>query len=101
MSQAVVDPVELRRFALNLDRFSNELESQMMTIRGQLNNLSQTWRDQEQKIHVRIRTNVVGHQPLPRGGPAARAFPDAQGRTDRRLLASALSAPKGRDGVVY
>jgi WXG100 family type VII secretion target len=49
MSQAVVDPSELRRFAQNLDRFSNELESQMLTIRGQLNNLSQSWRDQEQE----------------------------------------------------
>ncbi len=49
MSQAIVDPIELRRFAQNLDRFSNELESQMLMLKGQLNNLSQTWRDQEQE----------------------------------------------------
>jgi uncharacterized protein YukE len=47
MSQAIVDPNELRRFAQNLDRFSNELESQMLMLRGQLNNLGQSWRDQE------------------------------------------------------
>ncbi len=49
MAQAVVDPIEIRRFAQNLDRFTNELESQMLTLRGQLNSLGETWRDQEQE----------------------------------------------------
>jgi uncharacterized protein YukE len=48
MSQAIVDPHELRRFARNLERFSTELENQMVVLRGQLNNLGQSWRDQEQ-----------------------------------------------------
>jgi len=47
MSQAIVDPEELRRFAHNLERFGNELQNQMLTLRGQLNGLGQSWRDQE------------------------------------------------------
>jgi uncharacterized protein YukE len=47
MSQAIVDPNELRRFAHNLERFSSELQNQMLLLRGQLNGLSRTWRDQE------------------------------------------------------
>jgi uncharacterized protein YukE len=47
MSQAVVDPAELRRFAHNLKRFSTELENSISTLRGQSLTLSQTWRDQE------------------------------------------------------
>jgi WXG100 family type VII secretion target len=47
MAQAIVDPDELRRFAHNLDKFNRELQSQMLVLRGQMKNLSQTWRDQE------------------------------------------------------
>jgi uncharacterized protein YukE len=47
MSQAIVDPNELRRFARNLERFSSELQNQMLLLRGQLLGLGQTWRDQE------------------------------------------------------
>lgn len=47
MSQAIVDPSELRRFAHNLERFSSELQGQMLMLRGQLNGLGQSWRDQE------------------------------------------------------
>ncbi|HEX3724710.1 MAG TPA: WXG100 family type VII secretion target [Pirellulales bacterium] len=47
MSQAIVDPNELRRFAHNLERFSSELQNQMLMLRGQLNGLGQSWRDQE------------------------------------------------------
>ena len=47
MSQAIVDPVELRRFAQNLKRFNGELYNQMSVLRGQLIGLGQTWRDQE------------------------------------------------------
>ena len=48
MSQAVVDPAELRRFAQNLKRFNGELENQLTMIHGQLLGLGQSWRDQEQ-----------------------------------------------------
>jgi hypothetical protein len=52
MSQAIVDPAEVRRFAHNLTRFNNELQSQMVLLRGQLLGLGQTWRDQEQEKFV-------------------------------------------------
>ena len=47
MSQAVVDPGELRRFAHNLKAFTSELQSSSSVLRGQLLSLSQSWRDQE------------------------------------------------------
>lgn len=49
MSQAIVDPLELRRFAQNLKKFNTELEERMTSLMGQLNSLSATWRDQEHK----------------------------------------------------
>jgi uncharacterized protein YukE len=49
MSQAVVDPIELRRFAHNLKQFNQELEERMKSLRGQLQSLGATWRDQEHK----------------------------------------------------
>lgn len=49
MSQAIVDPVELRRFASNLKKFNQELEERMASLRGQLQALGATWRDQEHK----------------------------------------------------
>jgi uncharacterized protein YukE len=47
MSQAIVDPSELRRFALNLKQFNTELQNQMAVLQGQMLNLATTWRDQE------------------------------------------------------
>ena len=47
MSQAVVDPAELKRFANNLKHFSTELQSQMSLLKSQMMNLGQSWRDQE------------------------------------------------------
>lgn len=49
MSQAIVDPVELRRFANNLRRFNSELEERMTALAAQLHALGTTWRDQEHK----------------------------------------------------
>jgi len=49
MSQAIIDPAEVRRFAHNLTRFNTELQNQMTMLRGQLIGLTQTWRDQEQE----------------------------------------------------
>ena len=51
MSQAIVDPAELRRFAHNLKRFSEDLESSMASLHGQMQTLSESWRDQE---HVKF-----------------------------------------------
>ncbi len=47
MSKANVDPAELRRFALDLKRFTDEVESLVGQMHGKMNNLNSTWRDQE------------------------------------------------------
>lgn len=49
MSQAIVDPAELRKFAKDLARFNRDLESLVGGIHGRMRNLEQTWRDQEQR----------------------------------------------------
>ncbi len=49
MSQAIVDPIELRRFANNLRRFNGELEERMTSLAAQLHALGSSWRDQEHK----------------------------------------------------
>ena len=52
MSQAIVDPAELRRFAANLKRFNADLLSGLAGLHGQLVGLGDSWRDQE---HDRFR----------------------------------------------
>ncbi len=52
MSQAIVDPNELRRFAMSLRKFSTELEEQLSSLSSQLHALAGTWRDQEHKKFV-------------------------------------------------
>jgi WXG100 family type VII secretion target len=52
MSQAIVDPNELRRFAMSLRKFSTELEEQLSSLSSQLHTLSSSWRDQEHKKFV-------------------------------------------------
>ena len=47
MAKAIVDPVELRRFAQSLKRFNSTLQDQMRSLQGQLASLGDTWRDQE------------------------------------------------------
>ncbi|MEK6703808.1 MAG: WXG100 family type VII secretion target [Planctomycetota bacterium] len=47
MAKAVVDPAELRRFAQDLKRFNGTLLNQLAALQGRLNDLGQTWRDQE------------------------------------------------------
>jgi uncharacterized protein YukE len=49
MSKAHVDPVELRRFASDLNRFNNDLAGLMQGLHGRLRGLEATWRDGEQK----------------------------------------------------
>ncbi|HEV3300942.1 MAG TPA: WXG100 family type VII secretion target [Planctomycetaceae bacterium] len=53
MPQAIVDPAELRRFALMLKKFNNELGERMSAMFNQLNDLTNSWRDQEQ---IKFRT---------------------------------------------
>ena len=47
MSQAIVNPEELRRFAQMLKKFNTGLAEQATALAGQLDALSSTWRDQE------------------------------------------------------
>lgn len=47
MAQAIVDPGELRRFALQLKQFNAEMRDRLGAIHSQLVGLSDTWRDQE------------------------------------------------------
>ena len=49
MPQAIVDPEELRRFALSLKKFSSDMQERSSSLNGQLAALERTWRDQEQK----------------------------------------------------
>ncbi|MAB83248.1 MAG: hypothetical protein CMJ24_07415 [Phycisphaerae bacterium] len=49
MAKAVVDPNELRKFANDLKRFTDELGTQMNVINTRSHSLGQTWKDQEQK----------------------------------------------------
>jgi hypothetical protein len=47
MAQAIVDPIELRRFAHHLKQFNAELRDRIASLHGQLVGLGDTWRDQE------------------------------------------------------
>jgi uncharacterized protein YukE len=49
MPQAIVDPEELRRFALNLKKFNNDVQERITALGNQLTTLGKTWRDQENK----------------------------------------------------
>ena len=47
MAKAVVDPEEVRQFAMTLKKFVGGLRQSMTQVHGQMTNLGQTWRDQE------------------------------------------------------
>jgi uncharacterized protein YukE len=49
MAQAIVDPEELRRFALSLKKFNGDVQERIASLSGQMSALERTWRDQEQK----------------------------------------------------
>jgi len=49
MAKAIVDPEDLRRFANDLKRFNGELQGNMTALYGRLQELGQSWRDQEQR----------------------------------------------------
>ena len=49
MGKAHVDPAELRRFAQDLSRFNNDLQTLMAGLHGRMRALENTWRDQEQR----------------------------------------------------
>lgn len=47
MAKAIVDPVELHRFAIELKRFNSDVQAQITSIHRQFVKLGETWRDQE------------------------------------------------------
>ncbi|TWU41028.1 WXG100 family type VII secretion target [Novipirellula artificiosorum] len=49
MNQAVVDPEQLRQFAASLHRFSEEMKQSTTALGSQMNQLEQTWRDEQQR----------------------------------------------------
>lgn len=49
MTQAVVDPEHLRQFAGQLHRFAEELKQRSTALGSQMNQLEQTWRDEQQR----------------------------------------------------
>lgn len=49
MNQAIVDPEQLRRFASNLKVFTEELQQRSVALTSQMNQLEQSWRDQQQR----------------------------------------------------
>jgi uncharacterized protein YukE len=61
MTQAIVDPGELRRFAQMLRRFNEELNEKTAAVAGQLSHLGQSWRDQEHLRFSEEQTNSLSH----------------------------------------
>jgi len=48
MSQAIMDPEKVRRFAEELQRFNREVEARMTTLQARFAAVGDTWQDQEQ-----------------------------------------------------
>ena len=51
MSQAIMDPEEVRRFADELKRFNSDLQDRVVSLQARFAALSDTWQDQE---HVKF-----------------------------------------------
>ncbi|MBB5351540.1 uncharacterized protein YukE [Haloferula luteola] len=49
MAQAIVDPEELRRFAVELHRFNEELRDRTASLMARYSSLGESWQDQEQE----------------------------------------------------
>jgi uncharacterized protein YukE len=49
MPQAIANPEDLRQFALQLKQFNNTLTDQATMLAARLEDLSRSWRDQENK----------------------------------------------------
>lgn len=49
MNQAIADPEQLRRFAGQLRAFADDLQQRSTALANQMNELEQTWRDQQQR----------------------------------------------------
>jgi len=49
MNQAIGDPDEIRQFASQLSRFAEELRQRGGGLAAQMNQLEQSWRDEQQR----------------------------------------------------
>ena len=49
MSQAIIDPEEVRRFAAGLERFNGDLRERSSSLMSRFTSLGETWQDQEQE----------------------------------------------------
>ncbi|MEQ1860499.1 MAG: WXG100 family type VII secretion target [Chthoniobacteraceae bacterium] len=47
MAQAIMDPEEVRRFAKELKRFNEDVQTRAAALHARFTNLSSTWQDQE------------------------------------------------------
>ncbi|MBA4146712.1 MAG: WXG100 family type VII secretion target [Verrucomicrobia bacterium] len=47
MSQAIMDPEEVRRFAEELKRFNMDVQNRMASLQARFASLGETWQDQE------------------------------------------------------
>jgi uncharacterized protein YukE len=47
MSQAIMDPEKVRRFAAELHRFNTDVENRMSQLHARFSALGDTWQDQE------------------------------------------------------
>jgi len=74
MSQAIVDPAELRRFAHNLKVFNGDVRADLSALHTQLLALGDTWRDQEhdrftqefeQTVHVLEKFLEIAEEHVP------------------------------------
>jgi len=74
MSQAIVDPLELRRFAHHLKQFNGDLRERLVGLHAELMRLGDSWRDQEHEkftqefestLHVVEHFLEVGEQHIP------------------------------------
>ena len=52
MSQAIIDPEEVRRFAAELKRFNGDLRERSSSLMSRFTALGETWQDQEQEKHA-------------------------------------------------
>ncbi len=49
MSQAIIDPEQVRRFAMELKRFNGDLRERTASLSARFSSLGDTWQDQEQE----------------------------------------------------
>jgi uncharacterized protein YukE len=47
MAQAIMDPEEVRRFASELKRFNEDIQSRASSLQARLSQLGSTWQDQD------------------------------------------------------